>query len=49
MVIKDPVSKLKKITKAELEDHEYQRIIIDEDMCTISDASSIFWETKMNI
>lgn len=29
--ILEPLTKLKKMTKAELEDHEYERIIIDDD------------------
>ena len=29
--ILEPLTNLKKMTKAELEDHEYERIIIDED------------------
>lgn len=29
--ILEPLTNLKKMTKAELEDHEYERIIIDDD------------------
>ena len=36
--ILEPLTNLKKMTKAELEDHEYERIIIDDDFSESFDS-----------
>jgi len=39
VVIVEPTTPLKKITKEELEDHEYKRVIIDNDISQSFDSS----------
>lgn len=38
--IMEPLSELKKLTKAELEDHEYERIIIEDDIAESFESKS---------